>query len=155
MAVDLDVICNFEVTIRGVPLSIWQGTDSDAAATDPMAISVDGDAKVTPFTLATGTALTVWDDDADKPADFDFFYFKADQNMFIQIIASATSFTIPVLAGIPFILAPKTDGATAKALGAASTTAMSGSAPSVTEIDSIVIQNNSGNTAYGFTAVID
>ncbi len=155
MAVDLSVLCNFSLTVRGVPLSGRQGTDSDALDTDAFVISVDGDCSQVPFTLLTATALTIWDDDDDKPADFDFFFFVATQNMFVQVIASATSFTVPVLAGVPFILAPKTDALTAKCLGAASTTAMSGSAPSVTEIDSIVIQNNSGNTAYGYAFVAD
>lgn len=155
MSVDLDVTCAFSMTIRGKVYEMWQGTDSDGTAGDPFAVTVDGDSLALPFTLATATALTVWDDDVNKPADFDFFFFVATQNMFVQIIASATSFTVPVLAGVPFILAPKTDALTAKVLGAASTTAMSGSAPSVTEVDSIVIQNNSGNTAYGFAFVVD
>ncbi len=155
MSASLDIIGNFEITIRGKTISLWQGTSADGAATDAMRVTVTGDAAQVPFTLATATALTIWDDDDDKPADFDFFFFVADQDMFIQFIMSATSFTIPVLAGVPFMLAPKTDALTAKALGAASTTPMSGSAPSVTEIDSIVIQNNSGNSATGFAFVVD
>ena len=155
MAVDLDVLCNFSMTIRGVTVTGRQGIDGETTDTDPVIITVDGDANQVPFTLATATALTVWDDDDDKPADFDFLFFVADKDMFIQIICSATSFTVPVLAGVPFILAPKTDALTAKALGAASTTAMSGSAPSVTEIDSVVIQNNSGDEAHGVFFVVD
>lgn len=155
MAVDLDVLANFTMTIRGKTFSFWQGTDEDGAVTDAFAVSVDGDAHAVPFTLATATALTIWDDDDDKPADFDFLFFVADQDMFLQVINSATSFTVPVKAGVPFILAPKTDGLTAKALGAASTTPMSGTSPSVTEIDSVVIQNNSGSTAHGFFFVAD
>jgi hypothetical protein len=155
MAVDLNLLCNFEMTIRGITFSGMQGLGDGAAVTAPFAVSVDGDSHAVPFTLATAAALTVWDDDDDKPSDFDFLFFVADQDMFIQVICSATSFTVPVAAGVPFILAPKTDGLTAKALGAASTTPMSGSAPSVTEIDSIVIQNNSGNDAHGMFFVAD
>lgn len=155
MAYDLDILCNFTVTVRGKTISFWQGTSADDLVTTPFTVSVDGPAHGGPFTLATATARTVWDDDDDAPTDFDFMFFVADQNMFIQIIASATHVVFPVLAGVPFILAPKTDGLTAKMLGAASTTALSGSAPSVTEIDSIVIQNNSGETANGFFFVVD
>ncbi len=155
MAVDLDILANFTMTIRGVTITGRQGTDSDAATTDPFTVSVDGDSHQEAFTLATATAMTIWDDDDDKPADFDFLFFVADQDMFLQVIASATSFIVPILAGVPFILAPKTDDLTAKCLGAASTTPMSGSVPSVTEIDSIVIQNNSGSTAHGIFCVID
>ena len=155
MAVDLNILCNFDMTVRGVTISARQGTDANAATTDPFVVSVTGDAQSVPFTLATATALTIWDDDDDKPSDFDFLFFVADQNMFIQIIASATSVVFPVLAGVPFILAPKTDALTAKMLGAATTTPISGSAPSVTEIDSVVIQNNSGETAHGMLVVVD
>lgn len=155
MATTLAAIGNFEITVRGKVISLWQGVDDDGTITDPMMITVDGDCHHVPFTLLTATAVTIWDDDDDKPADFDFFFFVATQNMFIQVINSATSWTIPHLAGVPFFFAPKTDGLTAKSLGAASTTPMSGSAPSVTEVDSIVIQNNSGNTAYGFAFLVD
>lgn len=155
MAVDLNVLCNFEMTIRGVTITGRQGVDDATADSDPFVITVDGNASQNPFTLATATALTIWDDDDDRPTDFDFFFFVADENMFVQVIMSATSFTVPVLAGVPFILSPKTDELTAKALGAASTTPMSGTAPSVTEIDSIVIQNNSGNEAHGFAFIVD
>lgn len=155
MAVDLDISAFFEMTVRGKTISIFQGTSDTGTSGTPFTISVDGNVHDGHFTLATATALTIWDDDDDSPTDFDILFFVATQNMFLQVINSATSWTVPILAGVPFILAPKTDALTAKSLGAASTTAMSGSAPSVTEIDSIVIQNNSGTTAYGSYALID
>ena len=155
MAYDLDILCNFTLTVRGKTISFWQGTSVDDLVTTPFTVSVDGPSHATPFTLATATARTLWDDDDDFPADFDFLFYVADQNTFLQVIASATSFTVPVLAGVPFILAPKTDSLTAKCLGAATTTAMSGTAPSVTEIDSVVCQNNSGETTNGFFFVSD
>lgn len=151
----LSIISNFEIAVRGKTTSAWQGTSEDALQTTAFDVTVDGNVHGGPFTLETATARTVWDDDDDAPTDFDFLYYVASVNTFIQIICSATSFTIPVLAGVPFILAPKTDSLTAKALGAATTTAMSGSSPSVTEIDSVVIQNNSGSPAYGFFYIVD
>ena len=75
--------------------------------------------------------------------------------MFLQVITTATNFIVPVLAGVPFVLAPKTDAVTAKALAAANTTPMSGSAPSVAEIKSVVVQNNSGSTAHGLLFVVN
>ena len=154
MAVDLNVLCNFSVTIRGVTFTGKQGAGTDNILS-PFVVSVDGDGHVVPFTMLNGATLTIWDDDDDKPADFDFLFVVADQNFFIQVIASATNFIVPQLAKVPFILAPKTDAATAKCLAAANTTIMSGTAPSVTEIDSVVIQNNSGSTMYGTFAVFD
>lgn len=150
MAVDLNITSYFEISIRGRTISMFQNAvDATSEASNPFVLSVDGVVHSGDWSLDTATARTIWDDDDDSPTDFDFFFFVATQNMFVQVIMSATHFIVPVLAKVPFILAPKTDALTAKALGAASTTAISGSAPSVTEIDSIVIQNNSGYTAYG------
>ena len=156
MAVDLSLIANFSLTVGGTTIQGMQGIrEGDETPTTPFIVSVDGDAETMQHTLTTDTAVTVWDDDDDKPVDFDVAFFVADVNMFIQVIASATSFTVPVLAGVPFILAPKTDALTAKVLGAGTTTPMSGSAPSVTEVDSIVVQNNSGGTGHFWFFAID
>jgi len=155
MSVNLDIVNNFTVTVRGVTFTGRQGTDSNATDIDPFTISVTGDIHSNPFTLATATALTIWNDADDTPLDFNYLFFIADQNMFIQIICTVTSFIIPVLAGVPFVLAPKTDTLTAKALGANTTTPMSGAAPAVTEIHSIVVQNNSGNTAHGMFCAVN
>ena len=156
MAVDLDVLCNFEMTIRGVTFTGKQGTATDGIS-DPFVISVDGKAHAMPFELAVDTNLTIWDDDDDQPNDFDFFFFWADQNCFIQVIASATNIIVPVLAKVPFIMAPKIDAASsaAKCLGAANTTAMSGT-PSTTEIDSIIVRHAIASTTMnGYAFFVD
>jgi hypothetical protein len=154
MAVDLNVKCNFEITIRGITFTGKQGTATDGID-DAFVISVDGKAHCMPFELAVDTTMTLWDDDNDNPLDFDFMFIWADQNCFIQVINSATSFSVPHLAKVPFILAPKTDGLTAKSLGEASTTPMA-AAPSVTEIDSVCIRHNIASTTLnGFCFFVD
>lgn len=148
MSYTLKVTNYFEIEVRGKTYSFWQGTDSDRLATESFDTEVDGDVHCMSGQLATAAAVTLWDDDDDKPADFDFMWFKASENCFLQVINSATQWSVPILAGIPFTLQPKTDALTAKSLAAANTTALSGTAPAVTEIDSIVLENNSGDTLY-------
>ena len=155
MSANLDLINNLEITVRGKTISVWQGTADDSLPADVMRLSVDGNTNYQPFTIGTGVARELWNSSEDKPADFDFMFFVADQNMFLQVICTATNFIVPVLAGVPFVLAPKTDALTAKALAAANTTAISGTAPTVTAIAKIVVQNNSGETATGFFFLAD
>lgn len=141
MAVDLNVLCNFSMTIRGKTVEGFQGTDADGVADDVFVVSVDGKTHRMDDTLATATALKVWDDDTHKPADFDFMFFVADQDMTIQVIGSATNYAQKVRAGLPFVLGYDS------MLAAANTTAVSGTEPSWEDVDNIVIQNNSGNDA--------
>lgn len=156
MAVDIEVLNNFEMTIRGVTFTGKQGLAADGI-TEAFAISVDGKAHAMAFELAVDTTKTLWDDDDDLPDDFDFMFFWGDQNCFLQVIASATNFIVPVLAKVPFILAPKIDAAspTAKCLGAANTTAMSAT-PSTTEIDSILVRHAIASTTMnGYFFLVD
>lgn len=144
----LKLVCNFTLTSQGTTITGKQGAAADGFST-PFDLTVSGTVHGGPGSLDTATARTVWDDDDDAPVGFDYAFYKADQDTYIQFIASATNFIVPVEANVPFIMSAAT------LLAAVSTTAMSGSAPSVTEIDSIVIQNNSGTTTNYVFWVVD
>ncbi len=145
---DCNVISNFSITVRGRTYSSFQGTDSSNTATDAFVVDVDGEVHHMSSTLATATALKVWDDDTHKPSDFDLAFLVSDQDMTIQIIGSATNVALKVLAGVPFWLSYDV------ILAAANTTPISGTEPTWEDIDNIVIQNNSGNDAnYVFFCV--
>lgn len=160
MASTLSVLCNFELSDgQGLTTSGKQGLAADASS-EPLEFSLSGSpftnspaiagtAHGGPGTLATATARTVYDDDDDFPIDWDFLFFWADQDCYIQLIASATQVSIQVRAGLPFILGYDS------ILAAANTTALSGTEPVVTDIDSVVIQNNSGSTMNYRFYVID
>ena len=93
MSATLKIINNFEITIRGVTTSCRQGTDSAASDNDAFEVTVTGNAHSMAGTLATATALKVWDDDTHKPSDFTYLFFKADVDMYIQIVGTATNAT--------------------------------------------------------------
>ena len=148
MAGTLEILCNFSLLTQGRTVKGKQG-EADSAFLTPYELSVDGKFHEVITTLATATAMTAWDDDSHFPADFDFLFFWADQDTYLQLIASATNVVLTMKAYIPFIASYDT------LLAAASTTAISGSAPSVTDIDSVVIQNNSGSTANVHLCLVD
>ena len=149
MSVNLNIICNFEVTARGVTFTGRQGADTSAENNDAFIVSVTGDCHQMAGTLATATALKVWDDDTHKPSDFTYMFFVADVDMYIQIVGTATNATLNCVAGVPFILSYD------QILAAANTTDISGSAPSMEDIDHVVIQNNSGGDGNYFFACVN
>ncbi len=146
MSATINIIDNFSVEIDGITYSGKQGEAADSA-TDEYGISITGDAHVVPFTLATATAHTIFDDDDDFPIDFSFMFIWCDQDIYIQVIGSATCFTVKQLAKVPFKLTYDS------ILAAANTTPITGgSEPAVTDVDSVVLGNYSGTSARGLAA---
>ena len=144
-----NVIANFTMTNNGITLAGQQGLDGANASTDPVVLTVNGQGVQKPFQLATATALKLYDTTFDVPTTFQFLHFVADVAMYLEFITSATAFYVSAAAGVPFILTG------ASILGQAATTAMSGSAPSVTAIAKIYAQNNSGSTGNGVLTLIN
>lgn len=145
----LNITNNFTLDSLGVEKSGKQGTTTDPADT-PFEITVTGTAHHVSGSLATASVTTVYDDDNDTPADWDYLHYWADQDSYIQIIGSGTNVVFKVLAKTPFVLSYDS------MLAAADTTAITGgSEPSLTDIDSIVIGNYSGTTMSYTFAVID
>lgn len=145
---DLNILSNFNITVRGRAIALFQGTDTSLTANDAFTVEVDGIYHSMASSLDNATAVKVWDDDTHKPADFDFAFFVADVDMTLQFVGSATQFSIQVLAGVPFVMSFD------KLLAAANTTDISGTEPTWEDIDHINAQNNSGGEGnYSFFCV--
>lgn len=145
----LNIINNISMTSQGSTTVVKQGTSTDDA-TSAFAVTVTGTKHELIGSLATATVVTVFDDDDDVPADWDYMIYWADQDSYIQFIGSATNAIFKVLAKVPFTLTYDS------VLAAANTTIITGGAePSVTDIDSIVIGNYSGSTMNFRFCVID
>lgn len=140
----------FEMSSQGIVKAGKQGLAADAPG-DGLAVTVTGTAHHVTGSLATATAVTVWDDDDDAPADWDYLFFWADQDLYIQLIGSGSNVVFKIEATQPFVL-PGFD----TLLAAASTTAITGGTePTLTDIDSVVLGNYSGSTANYLFCVID
>lgn len=153
----LNVTNAFSVTINGVTYVGKQGAIAGSAS-DAFAYTIDGAIHLASNPLATATVVTVYDDDDDKPVDFNYLFFWADVDMYIQIIGSGTNVIFKQMAFMPYVMAhPGTVAATkCGMLAAANTTIMTGGTePTLTDIDSVVLGNYSGSTGNYFFAVID
>lgn len=144
----LNIKSSFSIEVNGQTISGQHGTVGESVD-DPFAITVDGKVHPPSGQLANNTVRTIWDEDNDFPADFDFMFLWADQDLDLQIIGSAGHVVIKVKAKVPFVLSYD------DILPVANTTVITGgAAPSYEEIDSIVIGNRSGSTAnYTFFLV--
>lgn len=150
MSATLSIINNFTVSSQGIAKSGKQGTYSDSF-NEAFDITVAGSVHQVTGVLATATVATVYDDDDDVPADWDYLFYWADQDSYIQIIGPTMSVVFKVAAKQPFVL-PGFDSLTA----AASATAITGgSEPAPSDIDSVVIGNYSGSSMNYHFAVID
>lgn len=146
----LSITNNLELSSQGITTDAKQGLTTSTLA-EPYDITVTGTVHKVIGSLATAAVTTVYDDDNDTPADWDYLYFWADQICYIQIIGSGSNAIFKIAPYQPFVL-PGYD----VILAAADTTAITGGAePSGTDIDSIVIGNYSGNTMNYVFAVID
>ncbi len=146
----LNILNNFELTSQGLTYSGKQGASADAIATEYL-ITVTGTIHQVGGVLATATVVTVYDDDNDVPADWDYLFYWADAISYIQLIGSGTNVIFKIAANQPFVL-PGYDSL----LAAADTTIITGGTePTLTDIDSIVIGNYSGSSMNYVFAVID
>lgn len=149
MSASIEVIDNFSVTIDGVTYTGKQGNTTDAP-TDSYGVTITGDSDVVPFTLATATVRLLYDASVDFPATFSYFFFWGDQDCYIQVIGSATNFSVKWLAKVPFKL---TYGSM---LGVASTSVITGGgAPSTTTVTKILVGNYSGTSMRGLSAIFN
>lgn len=146
----LSIISNFTATLQGLEVSGKQGLAASGIA-DALDITVGGQVHKVVGSLGTATISTVWDDDNDSPTDFDFLFFWADVDMYIQLIGSGTNVIFKVDGTVPFWL-PGFD----TLLAAADTTPIAGGTePTLQDIDSVVIGNYTGGTGNYVFAVID
>lgn len=137
---------------QGSEKTVKQGTYTDTPQT-PFALTVTGTCEDPTGSLATATVRTIYDSSTQFPATFDFTHYWADQNSYIQFVFAATNVILPVLAKVPFNLAPL--AASLVGLAVADTTIITGGAePTLTNLSKVVIGNYSGSTMnYRFLLV--
>lgn len=146
----LNIINNFEAALLGGAEVFGKQGSADDGLLDAFSITITGPSHLVPGQLSTATVVTVYDDDNDVPTDWDYLFFWSDQDCYLQAVASATNVVHKIKAKVPFTLGYDS------LLAAADTTIITGgSEPSVTDIDSIVIGNYSGNTMNYLFAVFD
>ncbi len=146
----LYVVNNFELVAQGQPRTGKQGVAADGFNA-PLLLSVAGTIHQVVGSLPTANVFLVYDDDANLPVDWDYLYLWADQDLYVQLIGSASNVIFKVKATQPFVL-PGYDSV----LAAANTTPMSAlTEPTLTDIDSVVLGNYSGLTANFNFCVID
>ena len=98
----------------------------------------------------TAAVRTIFDEDNQFPANWDFMFFWSDQDLYLQLIGSAGNVVLHIKALVPFILWHD------EILPAANTTLLvAGATPTMEDIDSILISNVSGSTANYFLALVD
>src|SRR5262245_31500588 len=91
---------NFQIDILGQLVSGQQGS-STTPPQDGYAFTVSGEVLSRIGSVATATVKTIYDDDSDFPADWDYLWFKADQDVYLQIIMGSSNFTVKVEANLP------------------------------------------------------
>lgn len=149
MSAVLKVINNFVMELNGITYTGKQGDAADDA-TDTMDSTVNGQIHAVATQLATGAAVTVWDEDDDVPVNFQYLFIWSDKAIYVQLIGQTSYAIVHVAAGQPFVL-PGYD----ELKVAVSTTPLSGTEPVMEDIDSIVIQNNSGDSCNYLVAVVN
>ncbi len=134
----LSIINNFELDSQG---SIETGKQGPAAAgfDEAYDIEVDGYRHSVVGVLADDAVVTVYDDDDDVPADWDYMHVKADGTLTIQMIGPTMNAKFKIIANVPFTMAYNGLNAEANA------TPITGAAePTLSDIDSIILGNYSG-----------
>jgi hypothetical protein len=137
MSATLEIINNYSVETFGRTYRGHQG-DADQDFDEAVEVTITGHVHEAIGLLGTGAGRTLWDDDDDNPTGFEYLYFTADQTVYVQLIGATTHAIVEVEADVPFTMRKDT------ILGAANTTALA-AAPSMEEIDSVRIWNQSGN----------
>ena len=148
----LSIINNFSLPLLGNTFTGKQGAAADDFL-EPFEHTVDGKIHYVSSTLATASAVTLWDEDNDAPTTGDYIFFWADQDVHLQLIAQATNVIVPVEANVPFVLGGGSTGL--KILAAADTTAITNGGSTLSQIDSVVLGNSSGSTVNYVFALID
>ena len=142
----------FSLPSNGVLRTGKQGTTTDAPQT-PLDVTIPGTGIFFGGTLVTATPRLVYDDSVDFPVAFDYMHYWCSVNSYIQLIFGATNVILPVLAKVPFVLGPL--AANLVGLAAANTTPMTGTEPTLTDLDKVYVSQWSGSTANFTFALVD
>lgn len=142
MSAILDIVNNLELVNQGITLDAKQGAITDLMATPyrlSNGITVNGNVHRVANSLATGTAVLVYDAATAPIATFVYGHFWADVTMYVQLITSTTESRERIDAK-----APKTFSG--KLIASGGTTPITGGAePGVTAISKIYVGNYTGS----------
>lgn len=147
----LSLFNNFTLTTDGAVFFGKQGLTTDDIADAYESLAVDGLCHMVKGSLATAAVVTLWDEEDDVPADFDYGFIWADQTYCVQVIGTATEFRIQCAANCPFVI-PGFDNIVCSA---GTSVISGGTEPTWTAIDSVVLGNYSGSTMKYVAAFID
>lgn len=147
---NLNIKNSFSITVRGKEIVGWQGTDAANDANDVFTLTVDGKTEYQSTQLADAAAATLWDEDSDLPANFDFLFIVADQDLDLQLIANSLHVVLQLKAGVPFVL-----GYDDVLVAVNTTEIVADATPSYEDIDSVRINNRSGTDANYVFFLVD
>jgi len=145
MAQTLKIIntVTMQSTLTGLPTLGKHGA-ATLGQTDPYELSLtNGLVFDVAHTLATATVATLWDDDSNFPATFNYLHFWADQDCYLQLINNSigTNVVHKLIKLLPFDLSHESFVATAN-----TTLITGGTEPTADTMDSIALGNYSGST---------
>ncbi len=144
MAATLDIINYFKLDSLNNTDEAGAGPTTQTDPTSPWTVdtlTILGDLhKVKKTSLANATALTIWDEDDDTPSDWQYFWISVDQDtVYLQFVGQTSNVKLLLSKNVPFVWTND------QLLCAVAVTAMA-AAPTLEDIDSCVLYNNSGNT---------
>lgn len=142
MAGTLTITNNLTFETEGETLTAKAGPATVEDITEPYEITgltMNGTGHKVVASLATATGLTIWDEDDDSPANWQYCHIRTDQNVYVQLIGQTSQVSFLVTAHIPYTLTND------QMLAAANTTALAAE-PTLEDIDSVRIWNQSGST---------
>ena len=147
MANSLNIVNNFTASINGNTYTGHQGPIS-SVLTDAYSITVTGLGKFIASELASLGSITLYDDSADTPTDFTYFYLICDQTMYLQFITATDNVTFKIAANIPFSF-----GGFNSVLPVSSSTIKitGGATPGTSDIKKIVLANPTSGTTCNYT----
>ena len=138
----LKIVNNLEFETDGETITGKAGPSSVEDISEPYEVTeltMNGKCHKVVTSLATGAGVTIWDEDDDSPSDWQYLHVRTDENMYIQLIGQTSQVSANIYANIPFNFTGD------QILAAANTTPLA-AAPSLEDIDSVRIWNESGNT---------
>ncbi len=138
MSATLEILNSFAMDSQGRTIDGKQGETTDTADT-AFEVTVDGKVHKVVGSLGTGAGVTIWDEDDDAPADWDYMHIWVDQDCYLQLIGQTSQVSIPLKAKVPHTQYGD------QILAAANTTPLA-AAPTLEDIDSVRLWNESGTT---------
>jgi hypothetical protein len=134
------------LTSQGVLTEGKQGTAANPATT-PYELTVTGTVHKRIGTAADEAETLIYDSTVDFPATWDYLFFWCDQSVQLNLVTSATGFTVEVTQYQPFVLSSQ------KILGQADATNLAAQA-TTTVIDEITMGNYDADATCNYVLIL-